>query len=43
MRTAKYFKTSTKLHSDWYFLPSMFSGTLGVIIGLTIASIFGWV
>ncbi len=42
MTTSKYFKTSTQRHSDWYFLPSMFSGTAGIVIGLAIASVFGW-
>ncbi len=43
MTIAKHLKTNTQYHSDWYFLPSMFSGTLGIIIGLAIASVFGWV
>ncbi len=33
---------STK-HSDWSFLPSMFGGTAGIIIGLVIGSALGWV
>ena len=41
--TSKDHHASTQHHSDWYFLPSMFSGTAGIIIGLVIAAIFGWV
>ena len=36
-------KTSMQNSSDWYFLPSMFSGSAGIIIGLAIASIVNWV
>ena len=43
MTTSKHAHASTQHHSDWYFLPSMFSGTAGIMIGLAIASIFGWV
>jgi hypothetical protein len=43
MTTSKHFKVSNQHHSDWYFLPPMFSGTAGIIIGLAIASVFGWV
>ncbi len=42
MRT-KYFSTPIQQNSDWYFLPSMFSGTAGIIIGLVIGSVLGWV
>ncbi len=41
--TAQHNHGSTQHHSDWYFLPSMFSGTAGIIIGLVIASLVGWV
>jgi hypothetical protein len=43
MTTSKHFKASVQNHSDWYFLPSMFSGTAGIIIGLAVGSILGWV
>ena len=43
MTTSKHLQVSTKHNSDWYFLPSMFSGAVGIIIGGVIASIFGWV
>jgi hypothetical protein len=44
MTTSKYFKSSSRTgHDDWCFLPSMLSGTVGMIIGLAIASVFGWV
>ncbi len=43
MTTSQHTHASTQHHSDWYFLPSMFSGTAGIIIGLGIASILGWV
>lgn len=43
MISTKHFPTSIQKNSDWYFLPSMFSGTAGIIIGLAIASILGWV
>ncbi|WP_256380652.1 hypothetical protein [Pleurocapsa sp. PCC 7319] len=43
MKTSIQFKSSRKRRSDWYFLPSMFSGTAGIIIGLAIASVVGWV
>ena len=43
MTTYQHTQASTQHHSDWYFLPSMFSGTAGIIIGLGIASILGWV
>ena len=42
MKTLQYFRAFT-LPSDWYFLPMLFSGTTGIIIGLKIASILGWV
>jgi hypothetical protein len=43
MISAKHFPTSSHKYSDWYFLPSMLSGTAGIIIGLAIASVLGWV
>lgn len=43
MNTSKQFKATTKYRSDWYFLPSIFSGTAGIIIGLAIASVVAWV
>ena len=43
MMITKNFATSITQNSDWYFLPSMFSGTAGIIIGLVIASVLGWV
>ena len=43
MTTSPYTRRSTQHHSDWDFLPSMFSGTAGIIIGLGIASLLGWV
>jgi hypothetical protein len=44
MTTSKYFKSSSRTgHDDWCFLPSMLSGTLGMIIGLAIAFQLGWV
>jgi hypothetical protein len=36
-------KTSMHNNSDWYFLPSMFSASAGIIIGLVIASVVNWV
>ncbi|MBE9170863.1 hypothetical protein IQ238_26240 [Pleurocapsales cyanobacterium LEGE 06147] len=44
MTTSKYCQTSSRIgHDDWCFLPSMLSGTLGIIIGLVIAFQLGWV
>ena len=43
MTTSKHAYAFTEHYSDWYFLPSMFSGTAGIIIGLAIASFLGWV
>jgi hypothetical protein len=43
MINTKHFPTSIHKNYDWYFLPSMLSGTAGIIIGLAIASVLGWV
>lgn len=33
--------TSKTKQSDWYFIPNMLSGTLGIMIGCVIAQYFG--
>ncbi|MEM7591821.1 MAG: hypothetical protein AAF383_09940 [Cyanobacteria bacterium P01_A01_bin.83] len=43
MIKTQYFSTSTHKHSDWSFLPSMFSGMAGIVIGLIIGSVLGWI
>ena len=35
--------TSQIANSDWDFLPNMFSGTVGIMIGWTLALMLGWV
>ena len=29
--------------SDWYFLPTMLNGTLGIMIGIAIANCLHWI
>ena len=41
--STKLLTTPIHKNSDWYFLPSMFSGTAGIMIGLLIGSVLGWV
>ena len=43
MKTSQYFKAISQNKSDWNFVPPMLSGTTGIIIGLVIASVIGWV
>ncbi len=35
--------TSKTNQSDWYFVPTMLNGTLGILIGLAIANILNWI
>ncbi|MDJ0594498.1 MAG: hypothetical protein QNJ72_31735 [Pleurocapsa sp. MO_226.B13] len=43
MISTKHFPTSNHKNSEACFLPSMFSGTAGIIIGLAIGYVLGWV
>ena len=43
MMNTRLLATPIHKNSDWYFLPSMFSGTAGIVIGLVIGSVLGWV
>ncbi len=43
MIETRHFLASAYKHYDWSFLPPMFSGTMGITIGLVIASALGWV
>ena len=37
------FATSQINQSDFYFIPTMLNGTLGIIIGLVIANFLNWI
>ncbi len=42
-RTQSLTVTSTINQSDWYFVPTMLNGILGIIIGLAIANFLNWI
>ena len=35
--------TSKMNRSEWYFVPTMLNGTLGIIIGIVIANFLNWI
>jgi len=43
MITTRQFSTSNHKNYNWYFVPSMFSGTVRIIVGLLIGYVLGWV
>ncbi len=42
-RTQSLTVTSTINQSNWYFVPAMLHGILGIVIGLAIANLLNWI